>query len=808
VLHDLALALRMLRKNLGFTGVAVLTLALGIGANTTIFSVVRTVLLKPLPYPNAERLRSIFQADSRDKSKVLSLSFPKFSQLAEQSHAWENVAAYYSLVVSLDTPREPEAVNAARVSLDFFRVLGVSPSRGRSFLPEEEQSGGANVAIISDAFWHSHFAGEERVFGKTLVLDGNATTIVGILPADFHFPFEFPEPQVWLPRVFEHSLLKPQQVQLGAGYLSGIARLRAGVTVQQAQAELDTINDRYRQQFGSFADASNRVLSAESLEESLVGGLRSSLLVLLAAVGFVHLMACANVANLLLARATAREKEIALRKALGASRARLIRQLLSESALLSLLGGVFGVSLALALIPALRSINPGTMPRIAEARIDTTVLLFSLILCLLTAVLFGLAPAMQAASQDLHGSLKEGIRGSSAGGSRGKFRGALVVAEMAVALVLMTGAGLLVESFARLMHVNLGFSPHGVMTFPLRLPATRYSQPQQQIQFYRQLLDGVRVAPGVESAGLVSFLPLSGAYRLSYFCAEGQVCQGLGKDPLIAFWQVSAGYLATMRTPLISGRVFNEHDIAGAAPVVIVNESAANHFWPNQNPLGKHMTGSRDLIEREVVGVVGNAKISALNAASADQLYVPLEQMPYSTMTLVVRSAGPSEPLVVAIRGKIAEVDATLPVSGILGMDSVIASSVAQPRIITQCVSAFAGFALLLAAIGMYGVMAYSVTQRKQEMGIRMSLGAGPGEILQLVVRQGMTLAAAGVIIGVLASLALTRLLASLLFDVSATDPSIFAGAAAVLGLSALLACYFPARRATRVDPILVLRSE
>ena len=808
MLQDLKFALRMLRKNVGFTALAVVTLALGIGANTTIFSVVRTVLLKPLPYPAAERLLSIFQADSRDKSKVLSLSFPKFSQVAEQNHTLESTAAYYSTVVSLDTPREPEAVNAARVSLDFFRVLGVSPGEGRSFLSEEEQPGGTNVAILSDAFWHSHFAGEESELGKAIVLDGNATTIVGILPARFHFPFEFPEPQIWLPRIFEHPLLKPQQVQLGAGYLSGIARLREGVTMKQAQAELETINDRYQQQFSSFADAHNHSLSAESLEESLVGGLRSSLLVLLAAVGFVLLIACANVANLLLARATAREKEIALRKALGASRARLIRQLLSESTLLSLVGGVFGVVLASALMPALRSIHPGTMPRIAEARVDTTVLGFSLLLCLLTAVFFGLAPAIQAASQDLHDSLKEGTRGSSAGGSRGKFRGALVVAEMAVALILMTGAGLLVESFARLMHVNLGFSPHGVMTFPLTLPATRYSQPEQQIQFYRQLLDRVRAAPGVQSAGLVSFLPLSGGYRLSYFCAEGQVCQGLGKDPLLAFWQVSAGYLDTMRTPLIRGRVFNEHDIAGAAPVVIVNESAANHFWPNENPLGKHIAGSRDLIQREVVGVVGNAKISALNAVNADQLYVPLEQMPYSTVTLAVRSVALREPPVAAIRGKIAEVDATLPVSPILSMDSVIAGSVAQPRIIAQCVSAFAGFALLLAAVGMYGVMAYSVTQRKQEMGIRMSLGAGPREILRLIVGQGMTLAVAGVMIGVLASLALTRLLAGLLFGVRAADPFIFAGAAAALGLVAFPACYFPARRATRVDPIIVLRSE
>ena len=808
LLQDVTFAIRLLRKNLSFAVVAVLTLALGIGANTTIFSIVRTVLLKPLAYPHAEQLLSINQGDERDKSKTLSLSFPKFSQISEQSRTLKSVAAYYSLVVSLETQREPEAVNACRISLDFLGVLGVSPARGRGFLPDEEQVGGPNVAIVSDAFWHSHFAGDEHVLGKTLVLDGNATTIVAVMPASFHFPLAFPEPQIWLPRVFEHRLLRPEQVHLGAGYLSVIARVRDGFKKQQAEAELRAINARYSQQFASFADASDHVLTVESLEESLVSGLRSSLLVLLAAVGFVLLIACANVANLLLARATAREKEIALRKALGASRGRLVRQLLSESVLLSFLGGIFGIGLTVALMPALRSINPGTMPRIEEARIDTQVLLFSLILCVLTAIVFGLAPSLQAATLDLHDALKQGVRGSSAGGRRGRFRAALVIAEMAVALVLMTGAGLMVESFARLMQVNLGFSSKDVMTFPLTLSTARYPHPEQQVQFYRQLLDRVRTAPGVEATGLVSFLPLSGGYRLSYFCAEGQICQGLGKDPLIAFWQASANYLETMRTPLIRGRTFSDRDVAGAAPVVIVNESLATHFWPNQDAVGKHIAGSRDLVQREVVGVVADAKISALNATNADQLYVPLEQMPYSAMTLVVRSEERREPLVATIRGKVAEVDPTLALSGVLSMEDVIANSVAQPRLIAQFVSAFAGFALILAAIGMYGVMAYSVSQRKQEMGIRMSLGAGASEIVRLIVRQGMTLAFAGMVIGAVASLALTRLLSGLLFGVRSTDPAIFAGAAGVLALSAFVACFFPARRATRIDPITILRSE
>ena len=795
LLQDVKLALRLLGKNPGFAAVAMLTLALGIGANTTIFSVVHSVLLKPLPYPTADRLVSISAA-----------SFPKFTQISEQTQTLENVAAYYSFPVSLATSREPEAIRGLHVSPDFFRVLGVNVARGRSFLPEEQQPGGPDVAILSDGFWHSHFAGDRDILGQTLKLDGNSVTVVGVLGANFDFPFVFPEPDVWLPRVFEHPLLNRGQVHMGAGYLDVIGRLAPGLTMAQAQAELNTINERYRRQFGTFADANKDSLAVTSLEESLVAGLRGSLLVLLAAVGFVLLIACANVANLLLARATAREKEMALRKALGASPVRLVRQLLSESLLLSILGGALGAGIAAALMPLLRSISPGTLPRVREVRMDPAVLVFSLLLCALTAILFGLAPAVEAARRQVHESLKEGVRGSSIGG--GRLRAFLVIAEMATALVLIAGAGLLVESFQHLMRVNLGFSPQGVMTFPLTLPASRYAQPELQTEFYRQLLERVRAVPEVRSAGLVSFLPLSGGYRLSYFCFEGQVCLGLGKGPLVAFWQVAPGYFDTMRTPLLRGRFFSEHDIAGGAPVVIVNETAARHYWPNENAIGKHVAGSRDLAGREVVGVVADVKFSTLNAKSADQLYVPLAQMPYATMTLVVRSDASPEPLVNAIRGKIAEIDPTLAVSGILSMDRVVRTSAAQPRMTAQFVAAFASFALLLAAIGMYGVMAYSVSARKQEMGIRMSLGANPRDILQLVVRQGMRLALAGLILGLLASLALTRLLGSLLFGVRAVDPLVFGGAALVLLTSALLACYLPARRATEVDPIVVLRFE
>jgi putative ABC transport system permease protein len=795
--QDIKFALRILRKNRAFTAVAVLTLALGIGANAAIFSIVHAVLLKPLPYPHDDRLVSL-----------TAQSFPKLTQIREQSHTLEAVAGYYSFGVSLGTPREPEAIQGAHVSDDFFRVLGLNPAHGRTFVAEEQHQGGANVVILSDGFWHSHFAGDLSIVGKVVVLDGIDTTVVGVLPPNFRFPFLFPEPDVWFPRVFEHPLLKPAQVQLGAGYLDVIARMGEGQSLAQAQAELSTIDERYSQQFATFADANKEHATEISLlSETLVGGLRKSLLVLLAAVGFVLLIACANVANLLLARATAREKEMALRKALGASRGRLVAQLLSESLVLSLFGGTLGIALALALMPVLRNLKID-VPRLAEAALDPSVLGFSFLLCILTAVLFGLAPALQAAGKQLQESLKEGARGSSTGGTHGKLRSVLVIAEMATALVLITGAGLLADSFAHLLHVDLGFSPRGVMTFPLTLPATRYAKPEQQIAFYREVLQRVRSVPATQSAAFVSFLPLTGAYRQSYFCAQGQVCQGLGKDPLVAFWQVTAGYFETMRTPLIRGRFFTEHDIAGAAPVIIVNETAAQHFWPNQEALGKYIAGSRDLVQREVVGVVADTKFNTLNATSADQFYVPSEQMPYPSMTLVVESSTNAESLVAAVRGKIAEVDPTLPVPGILAMHDVIARSVSQPRLIMQFVSAFAGFSLLLAAIGMYGVMAYSVNQQKQEIGIRVSLGADPRAILRLVVGQGMKLAGLGVVVGLIASLVLTRLMSSLLFGVRPGDPFILSAAALSLILAALLACYLPAVRATRVDPITVLRSE
>jgi putative ABC transport system permease protein len=798
----------MLRKNPGFTAVAMLTLALGIGANTAIFSVVNAVLLRPLPYGNSEQLLAISQTDRTSGTTGVPVSFTKFTEISEQNKSLANAAAFYPYTPSLVSEHEPELVNAVRISADLFRVLGITPPLGRNFLPEEEKPGGDDAAILSDGFWHSHFAADPGVLGKTLSLDGKRVTIVGVLPASFHFPLQFPEPDVWLPRVSEPNFLTPQQIHSGAGYLSVIARLRPGETLSRAQAELSAIDGRYREQFGSYVDATKYSLAATSLEEGLVGPLRASLLVLLAAVGFVLLIACANVANLLLARATSREREIGIRKALGATRARLVRQLLSESLLLALGGGALGIFLASTLMPALRALSPATVPRLAEARIDASVLFFSLSLCALTGVLFGLMPSMQAAGKELQETLKEGSRGSSQGRHRARFRAFLVVAEIGMALVLLTCAGLLIKSFARLMDVNPGLSANNVMTFPLTLPPVRYPQAQQQEAFYRQLLERVKTIPGVQSAGATSYLPLSGSARFGFFCPEGHACLGVGKDPVIATRQVSPGYFDTVRTPLLRGRVFTEKDTAGGLPVVVVNQTTATRYWPGQDPIGKHLANSRDGVQREIVGVVADVKFGGLNAANTEEMYLPMAQAPWPTMTLVVRSNANPQPLVTAVRAKIADSDPDLPVTGILSMENVIATSVAQPRIIMQFVGVFAGFALLLAAIGIYGVMAYTVTARQQELGIRAALGARPADILGLVVGQGMRLTLMGVAIGVVFSLVLTRSLASLLFGVQATDPFVFSGAALVLAGAAFVACYIPARRATRVDPIVVLRYE
>ena len=808
LLQDLRFGARMLRKNLGFTVVAVLTLALSIGANTAIFSVIDAVLLRPLPYKNSGQLVSIAANNIQRGISGLPVSFTKMTCVREQTRALESVGAYYPLNASLTTRGVPEQVSAARATDGFFDVLGVVPAEGRGFLPEEDREGGADVAILSDGFWHSHFGASPGLIGQTILLNGKSVTVVGVLAANFHFPFAQPEPDVWLPRVFEPVALTPAMIRSGASYLAVFARLRPGESLAQCQAELGAISEAYAKDFPGYVDASNYSLELVSLKESLVGPLRVTLLLLLSAVGFVLLIGCTNIASMLLARSTTRQKEIAIRQALGASPPRLIRQLLTESVLLSALGGVFGVALAAGGLRLLRLLPPGTLPRIEEVSLDAGVLIFSLILCVVTGVAFGLVPSLLASHRDVNEILKESGRGSNEGRKSRSSRAALVMVEVAVAVVLVSSAGLLLKSFGNLMHVDPGFSPSNVTTFLMTLPKSRYPQPTQQAEFYRRLVESVQSLPGVESAGVSSFLPLAGALRYVYFCPEGTVCQGLGKDPVIAVRQISPDYLQTMRIPLLRGRTFNAQDIAGVKPVVIINQTVAQKYFPAQDAIGKHLANSRDKIQMEIVGIVGDVKFTGLNTPYIPEMYMPQLQNPAATMTLVVRSTSNPQPLIAAVRQKTAEIDPDLPFSNVASMNEVVSASVAQPRLTTQFTGFFAALALLLTAVGVYGVLAYSVTQRIHEMGIRMALGASRSEILKMVVGQGMRLVAFGLILGLVVSLAATRLLATLLFGTSARDPLTFAAVTLLLLVVALFAAYIPARRASLVDPIVALRHE
>ncbi len=806
--QDLRYGLRMLGKNPGFASIAILTLALGIGANTAIFSVINTVLLSPLPYKNSGQLLAITATDRNTQTTGIFVSYPKFTVLHDESQALESVGAFFSLGLNLTGRGEPEQVAAALVTKDFFHVLGVSPAVGRNFLPQEDKPGGGDVAILSDSFWHSHYGGDPKLIGRPIELDGKSVTVVGILPASFQFPFVQPAPDVWKPRVFDLALLRPDQIQRGAGFLFIIARMQPGITLARAQSELKSLDSNYQKEFPGNADGTKYELAATSLENNLVAGLRPSLLVLLAAVGFVLLIACANVASLLMARATSREKEIAIRRALGASRGRLIRQLLTESLVISFAGGGLGLLLTLWLMPLLRAFNPGTVPRLQEIHVDGTVLVFSLVLCLFTGLAFGLVPSLQFSWRDMHERLKEGGRGVSEGGKGGRLRELLVIAEIAVALILVTGAGLLIQSFVRMMHVNPGFDSQSVMTFPIALPPNRYSQPEKSAEFYRQLIEKMQALPGIQSVGVTSFLPLGAGLRYVFFCPENLICQGIGRDPLIVYRQASTDFFQTMHIPLLNGRTFSAQDRVGSQPTVIINQSTANQYFPGQSPIGKHLHISSDLIEREIIGVVGDVKFSALTAPNFPEMYLPLLQVPWPLTTLVVRSDSNTKPLIAAVRQKILEIDPDLPIAGVQSMNDVVDASVAQPKLLTQLVGVFATFALLLAAIGIYGVMAYSVARRTQELGIRVALGAQPADILKIVLGQGMRLVLIGLGLGVAVSLGLTRLLASLLFGVSTTDPWTFAGVALVLVAVTMLASYLPARRAMRVDPIIALRYE
>ena len=811
--QDLRYGIRLLLKKPGFTVVALITLALGIGANTAIFSVVNSVLLKPLPYKEPDRLVMMNHNYPKLDLKA-SVSAIGYTHYRDNNQSFENISAFGGWQVNLTGAGEPERLSGIAVTATFFPTIGIEPAHGRVFFEGEDKPGHNKVVVLTDGLWHRRFGADPNLLNQTITLNGESYTVVGIMPPDFQFGREFGQAvDLFSPIAFTDA-----QLQVGRWRnesLNVIARLRPGVTLEQGQAEMDAIAANVRQQYFTGGDASDPGswgLLIRSIHELVVGDIRPALLVLLGAVALVLLIACANVANLLLARAASRQKEVAIRAALGASRSRMIRQFLTESLLLAVVGGVLGTLLAVWGISALLKMNRDLIPRSHEIGLDANVLLFTLGLSLLTGVVFGLMPALQSSKADLHETLKEGGRSGSPGGKR-NVRSVLVVAEIALALVLLIGAGLLIRSFDKLQEVNPGFNPQNLVVMQLSLPASKYREPQQIDNFYQQILQRISALPGIQSAGVSSSLPLSGSSSSGSFQIEGRTVQPGEMAPWGNRWWAGATYFQTMNIPLIQGRYFDDRDAASGPPVAIIDESMKRKFWPDEDPVGKRITFQSDAqgnsIWREIVGVVGHVRHKGLEGESPVQYYVPHRQFNNAGMFLVARTTA-TDPSAMAptVRGAIQSVDAELPVYRVTTMDQMVADSMTQRRFAMTLLGVFALVALILASVGLYGVMAYSVTQRTHEIGIRLALGARRGDVLRMVVSQGMVLAVIGLGIGLLAAFGLTRLMAALLFGVGATDPLIFASLPLLLGGVAAAASFIPARRATKVDPMIALRYE
>ncbi|HWY46836.1 MAG TPA: ABC transporter permease [Bryobacteraceae bacterium] len=797
--QDLRFGIRILLKSPGFTALALVTLALGIGANTTIFSVVNSVLLRPLPYENPDRIVQI--ADLYPATGgVITSSFPKFNFLREHARSFSSLAAvsFGRFQIAGPTTAAPTEVEGVRVPVDFFRVFGAKPALGRTFLEQEDRPGGNAVAVISNALWQNRFGSDPEAIGKTFTVDGSATTIVGIMPAGFNFPDGI---EIWMPGAFQHQVVTQVQIQRGASYLLLYARLADGVDIRSAQAEVSALSGQYDESHQGFGDT-GRQMTVTPLRESLVSDIRQTLLVLLGAVAFVLLIASANVANLLLARAIARQKEVAIRASLGASRPRLLIQFLTESVLLATIGAGLGLLLSLGSMRLITHIGPRMLPRSDEIQIDVTVLLFTVAVAVLTGIIFGLGPALHSSRVDLNDALKASSRSLSGGG---RLRGIMIISEVALAMILLTGAGLLMRSFLRLENVNPGFRPQNLLTMRIGLASARYPQRTQQTAFYDRVLELTSVIPGVRDAAVANALPVNRAIGY-FFNIEGRPALDPTKAPTFWLHSISPSYFQTVGIPIIRGRAFTVADTAATQQVAIINETMARRFWPKEDPLGRRVIYARESITVEIVGIAADVKVGGLGDNNTyNELYVPYRQRPFLTMWLITR--GPAS-IASAARREILAVDADQPVAAVRTMDEVIADSVSQPRLRTALIGAFAVLALILAVIGIAGVVAWSVSQRTNEIGIRMALGARPSNILAMIVQQAFTMIGTGQLIGIVGALALTRVLATFLFGISPEDPLTFAGVALLLGGVALTACVMAARRALRIDPATALRRE
>lgn len=803
--QDLKYATRMLAKNPSFTLVAVLTLALGIGANTAIFSVVNAVLLRPLPYLHPDRL--VFLSESSQQIPDMSISMADFDDWRAMNSVFDSTVSYQTDSVTLTGQGQPEELKMRRVTAGLFPTLGIKPILGRPLGPEDDKVGAPPVVMLSDALWSTKFARDPNVIGKQLILDHEAFTIIGVLPSS-HFH------ESWRTLDIFTSLWRLED-QLGGparrGDHPGIyayARLKPGVTVEQARGQLVSIASQLVKQYPQ----SNLGVSAsiEPLLGTIVQDVRPSLLVLMGAVGFVLLIGCANVANLLMARATERQREMAIRKALGAGRWRLARQLLTESLLLALIGGVFGLLIAWWATQGLASAASGAVPRIKDVSVDGWVLSFTLALSLLTGIFFGVFPVLHASHTDVNDALKENTSGSGTGTARRGLRDTLVIGELAVSLVLLMGAGLTLESLFHVLRADPGFKPSGVLTARFSLPDVKYKTDDQRRQFVARLTESLAAIPGVQAAGFKN--PLFGGWQNS-FAVEGQPPSEPGHYPSAEMSRVSPGALEAMNAGLLGGRYFVPSDNQDAPMVCIVDDKLAAEYWPRQDPIGKRLRLDELIADQapkftSVVGVIREIKNYGVDQPVLAEVFVPFAQRPGSGGNLVIRSTVDASGITPALRAAVQSLDPDLPIYDVRTLESFVAENVAPRRLSVLLLSLFAGLALLLAAIGIYGVMSYSVTQRRHEIGIRMALGASPRDVLNLVVSQGARVVGAGVAVGVVAAFGLTRLLSSLLFGVSAGDPLTFVGVVLLLAIVALAAGYIPARRAMRVDPMVALRYE
>jgi len=808
--QDIKYGLRMLGKSPGFAGVAVLTVALGIGANTAIFSVINAVLLKPLPYPNPDGLVKVWTHFTgiglpNDQNWF---SPPEFRELREQNRSFSDVAVLggngrYSLGVS----GNPQSVNGATVSPSLVTSLGVSPQLGRTFTAEEAEQGHDRVVILGHGLWQRAFGADPQIVGKDLAIDGRSCTVIGVMPQGFDYPAPS---ELWTPQVFVAADFTPDN-RGNHGY-EVLARLKPGVSLAQARTDMEALSksiieqnrDYPYQRFG-FA------LILHPLLEETVGDVKTTLWVLMGAVGFVLLLVCANVAGLLLVRSTARQKEIAVRVALGAGTRRIVRQLLSESVLLSLLGGLLGLLLTPLLLNVIVTLSANALPRVVSTGIDRGALVFTFVVIVGTGILFGLEPALEASRGVRYDILKEGGRSNVEGRTSHRLRRIFVAAEAALAVILLACSGLLLRSFVKLLQVDPGFRPEGVLTVQVGLPAAKYAKPEQMRAFFHELVSRIQQLPGVRAAGAVSILPLSGQGNSGTTTVESRAVAPQDASPE-ADWRVATpGFFQAMGTPLIAGRFFEERDSDTAAPVAIIDETMAHTYWPNEDPIGKRIKrgGARSKAPwMTIVGVVRHVRYRTLEARSRVQLYWPEAQNPTNFMGLAIRTAADPMSLSPAVQKTVLELDAQQPVDHVLTMQELMADSLARRCLTMTLLAAFAGGALLLAALGIYGVTAYMVTQRQQEIGLRMALGASRADVLGLAIGQGMSLLFAGLGAGLVASLGLTWVLSSLLFSVRPYDPVSLAAAAAALALVALIACCVPAWRATRVDPMVALRYE